>query len=224
MGRTEHIDFFKQESLEFFRRNHEGTDLRAREANPYLTPILEAHPISIDGGAILDVGCGAGNNLHHLYRTLHAARGVGTEPGPEVVERLREAFPEYEFHVSGTRNLPFETGEFDLVVVRCVLCWIDREYLLQILGEIIRVSKRYLIVSDFAPLRPRSAVYRHALEFRTYKMSYVPIIEGTGLMRCVASLSFQPDDDWLAVQTALFERVPIDDAFPLVEPPKEERG
>ena len=215
----EQIEFFRRESLSFFRRNYDRANLRAREVSPYLAPILDAHPISIEGGAILDVGCGAANNLHHLMRKLRTARGVGTEPNADVVNELRGTFPELGFEVSDTRALPFATGEFDLVVVRQVLCWIDRNYLLQMLGEVLRVSKRYVIISDYAPTRRLSAVYHHAPDFRTYKMCYVPVLEASGVVRCVASLSFDPQDDWLAIQTSLFERIPLDRAFPLVEPP-----
>ncbi len=215
----EQIEFFRRESLSFFRRNYDRDNLRALEVNPYLAPILELHPISIEGGAILDVGCGAANNLRYCAERLRVDRAVGTEPSSEVVAELREAFPEYEFEVSDTRSLPFATGEFDLVVVRQVLCWIDRNYLLQMLGEVMRVSKRYLIISDYAPAQRRSAIYHHAPDFRTYKMSYVPLLEASGLVKCIASPSFDPHDDWLAIQTSLFERIPLGRAFPVVEPP-----
>ena len=168
---------------------------------------------------ILDVGCGAANNLYNLFNSLRAARGVGTEPSSEVLKELCDAFPELEFVESDTRTLPFSTGEFDLVVVRAVLHWVDRDYVLQALGEILRVAKRYVIVSDFAPVRNLSAIYHHAPEFRTYKMSYVPLLEATGLVKCIASRSFDAHDDWLATQTSLFERIPLDQAFPVVEPP-----
>ncbi len=217
--RGEQIEFFQRESWNFFRRNYGGRNLRDCEINPYLAPILEAHPISIEGGSILDVGCGAANNLYNLFNSLRAARGVGTEPSSEVLKELRDAFPELEFVESDTRTLPFSTGEFDLVVVRAVLHWVDRDYVLQALGEILRVAKRYVIVSDFAPVRNLSAIYHHAPEFRTYKMSYVPLLEASGLVKCIASLSFDAHDDWMATQTSLFERIPLDQAFPVVEPP-----
>ena len=218
-NRGEQIEFFQRESWNFFRRNYGGRNLRDCKINPYLAPILEAHPISIEGGSILDVGCGAANNLYNLFNTLRAGRGVGTEPSSEVLKELGDAFPELEFIESDTRTLPFSTGEFDLVVVRAVLHWVDRDYVLQALGEILRVAKRYVIVSDFAPVRNLSAIYHHAPEFRTYKMSYVPLLEASGLVTCIASLSFDPHDDWLATQTSLFERIPLDQAFPVVEPP-----
>ena len=71
-NRGEQMEFFQRESWNFFRRNYGGKNLRECEINPYLAPILEAHPISIDGGSILDVGCGAANNLYNLFNTLRA--------------------------------------------------------------------------------------------------------------------------------------------------------
>jgi SAM-dependent methyltransferase len=220
--RPSQIEFFHDESWSFFRRNYLGKNLRDRGINPYLEPILRTHPIAVEGGTILEVGCGAANNLYRLFHDMGAARGVGTEPSADVVRELQATFPELEFAVSDTRSLPFGTREFDLVLVRGVLCWVDRDYLLQALGEIIRVCKKFLVISDFAPTRNLSAIYHHAPDFRTYKMSYVSLIEAGGLMSCRASLSFDAHDDWMAVQTSLFERVPLDQGFPLIGSPSEE--
>jgi ubiquinone/menaquinone biosynthesis C-methylase UbiE len=212
-------DFFKAESWKFFQRNYLGKNLRERELNPYLESIFQAYPIRIHGGAILEVGCGPASNLYRLCRQLKAQRGVGTEPSREVVALLRQTFPELEFVASDSLTLPFDSATFDLVIVRSVLHWVDRDFILQTIGEILRVSRRYVVISDFAPAAKRSAVYHHAPTFRTYKLSYVGLIEAAGTARCVASLCSNPQDEWNAVQTAIFEKVPTEQAFPLIDPP-----
>lgn len=218
-GRTkkekEQIEIFKKESWNYFRRNFKGTDLRTMPLNSHIEQIFSSYPISIRGGSILDLGCGAGNNLHCLHKRFRTKRGVGVESSAKVVKLLSGLFPEFEFYENDCRSLPFAAGDFDLVILRSVLHWVDRNYLMQTIGEAVRVSAKYLLVSDFAPTRPYSVIYHHDGRCRTFKMSYQALIEGTGFMRCVASVYSRADDEWKAVQTTLFEKLAFEKAYPL---------
>ena len=215
MGQAPLTDLFKSESWEYFRRNYAGRDLRALPLHPYVAALLAASPIDITGGSVLEIGCSAGNNLHHLRRDLQLARAVGTEPSDAVVEELGRAHPDLEFVVSDSKVLPFATGEFDLVLIRSVLHWVDRDFVLQALGEAIRVARTYLIVSDFSPSRPYSSEYHHQPGYRTFKQSYAPVLEATGLVRRVAMLTHAEDDEWNRCETGLYRKLTIDEAFPL---------
>ena len=88
---------------------------------------------------------------------------------------------------------------------------------MQTIGEAIRVTAQYLLISDFAPHLPYSVVYRHQLQHRTFKMSYQPLVEGIAFMRCLASVYANDGDEWNSIQTALFRKIPLEDAFPLRE-------
>jgi hypothetical protein len=72
-------------------------------------------------------------------------------------------------------------------------------------------------MSDFAPEHPYSVVYHHRPDFRTFKSDYRGLVEATGFMRCLASLSFNDRDPWTAMRTSLFEKIPFDEAFPVRE-------
>jgi SAM-dependent methyltransferase len=214
---SEQVEFFHSESREYFVRNFQGKSLREIPLSAYIEPVLRISPIDVEGGALLEIGCGAANNLYHLSRRFKAARAVGTEPSGEVVRWLAQSYPEFEFRESDSRRLPFRTNEFDLVLLRSVLHWVDRNYLLQTLGEAIRVARRFLLMSDFAPEHPYSVVYHHQPDFRTFKSDYRDLVEATGFMRCRASLSFNDRDPWNAMRTSLFEKIPFDEAFPVRE-------
>ncbi len=216
---TDQRQFFRTESLEYLRRNFEGKDLRRLPLVPILEDFL-AHtpPMDLENGSILDLGCGPGNNLFQLFTRYGAQRGVGTEPSPEAVSILTEAYPELEFYESTTDTLPFSTGEFDLILLRSVLHWVDRNYLLQTIGEAIRVTARYLIISDFSPSLPYSTEYRHQPEYRTFKVDYGPLVEASGIMEPIHRLRHDDGDEWNAIDTVLFEKKPLDTAFPLRRP------
>jgi SAM-dependent methyltransferase len=207
--------FFQGESLEYFRRNYDGRDVRELPLVPILEDFLATADLDIVGGKVLEIGCGAANNLHRLCDRYGAAMGVGTEPSSDTVEILGVIYPEYEFYESSSNNLPFGPKDFDLVVLRSVLHWIDRNYLLQTVGEAIRVTGKYLLVSDFAPSEQYSSVYRHSPAYRTYKMPYRPIIEGSGFMRAVHSMRHDAGHPWTEIETILYERIPLETAFPV---------
>jgi SAM-dependent methyltransferase len=214
---AEQLAFFKKESWNYFQRNYHNKNLREIPVHPVLEKIFQAYPININDGSMLEIGCGAASNLNHLRQKFRVNLAVGTDPSPDVVRALSQVFPEMEFFESDSRTLPFETGKFDLVLLRGVLCWVDRNYLLQTIGEAIRVARQYLIISEFTPHQPYSVVYHHQSQYRTYKMNYQPIVEATGFMRCLASLYWGDGDEWNVVQTGLFRKIPLEEAFPLRE-------
>ncbi len=212
----EQPDFFVTESYEYFRRNYGGADLRSLPMVHFLEDLLVATSINVNGGAILDLGCGAANNLNHLVRRLGAGRGVGTEPSPDTISILAQAYPDLEFVETLAHRLPFDSGEFELVLLRSVLLWVHPDYLLQSIGEALRVSSRYLIINDFTPEgESYSAKYRDHPRFRTYKRSYVPILEASGFVETKRVLVHDADSGWTRTETVLYEKVPLDDAFPL---------
>ena len=209
------MDVFRDESWNYFQRNHKDKNIREVSPSRQFKSIFTAYPIDLQGLSVLEIGCGSACNLLWLKEQFEIKRAVGTEPSPKVVEKLSFEFPEFEFYRSDSRVLPFGNSEFDLVIFRGVLLWVDRNYIMQSIGEAIRVSSRYLIISDFAPHLPYSTVYHHRPQYRSYKISYQPLVEATGFMRCLGSLYFDDGDEWNACQTSLFRKIDLEEAFPL---------
>ena len=206
---------FEEESFRYYSRNYQGKDLAQIPLNDYLQKVVARQPFAVDIGSILDIGCCPGSNLYHLKKALNAKRCVGLEPSSDVVRIMQNAFLDIEFHSSNARILPFGCNEFDLVIMRSVLHWVDRNYLLQTLGEAMRVTRHYLLISDYSPIHAYSAVYRHRIGYKTFKMSYQDLIEATLFMRCIESSHDHFDDQWNAVQTALYKKIDLEEAFPI---------
>jgi ubiquinone/menaquinone biosynthesis C-methylase UbiE len=136
---------------------------------------------------VLDVGCGPGNFLAASVAEFGAARGVGVEPSSDAVALLAEKFaddPRLEFATGQAHALPFETDSFDVVVCWSVLHWVGRNEYLQSLGELIRVTRRFLVVMDFVAGRDYRVPYSHDDRFFTYKMDFVPAVLASGIMQC----------------------------------------
>ncbi len=209
--------FWADESWRFFERNFAGTDLRAIPPTSYLVELCDAAPIDLRGARVLDLGCGAANNLRWLARRCAAPVAVGVESSPRTVDALGRVYPELTFLAADLASLPFPDAAFDLVLLRSVLHWIDRAFLLHTLGEALRVTSRWLVVSDFAPPAPYAVPYRGAPGVHTFKADPRPLLGATGLVRETASLLHHDGDAWNCARTTLWRKLAVDEAYPIRE-------
>jgi SAM-dependent methyltransferase len=81
---------------------------------------------------VLDVGCGAGNMIHHLSR-YGTVVGIDNNPIPLDVARQRG----YDARLARAEDMPFEDGFFDVVAALDVIEHCDDD--VQILRECYRV-------------------------------------------------------------------------------------
>jgi SAM-dependent methyltransferase len=90
---------------------------------------------------VLDVGCGAGQELLPFVQTLRA-RGAGVDISPEAVEIARKQFARLgcsgctEFFCSPAESLPFTNDSFELVMCRLALPYVANT---EALAEMARV-------------------------------------------------------------------------------------
>ncbi len=137
---------------------------------------------------VLDVGCGAGRFLSSVVDALDADEGVGLEPSPEAIDLLRETHTRdtrLTFQSAYAHALPFPSDSFDLVICWSVLHWVGRNEYLQSLGELVRVTRRWLLIADFVASVDYRVAYAHKEGFYTYKQDFVPAIRASGVMNLV---------------------------------------
>ncbi len=147
---------------------------------------LVALPAQAD--SVLDVGCGTAVNLAHVADLLSARLAVGVEPNPQTVEALRINHRDdsrLSFHTASAHRLPFETNSFDLVICWSVLHWVGRDNYLQALGELVRVTKKWLLVMDFVAAKPFRVPYHHRDGVYTYKMDFTLPLMSSGALELV---------------------------------------
>lgn len=66
-------------------------------------------------GAVLDVGCAAGEFPHYLVRALPEARVHGVDVLPELVDKARNKVPSATFSVGSVLDQDAVTGQYDMV-------------------------------------------------------------------------------------------------------------
>jgi SAM-dependent methyltransferase len=138
--------------------------------------------------SICDVGCGNGRNLEMLSRRF-GCHGIGVEPSAEAVMMLNDHYAtstNLKFTPAFAHQLPFRSEQFDLVVCWSVMHWVGRNEYLQSLGELIRISKRFLLVMDFVADQDYRAHYSHQDGFFTYKMDFDVVLGASGVLRRLA--------------------------------------
>ena len=92
----------------------------------------------IRGGRILDLGMGAGRTVPELMAI--SPHYTGIDYAPEMVTYCQARFPGLSFQHADARSLPFENGQFDLVMFSCNgISMVDHAGRLAILREIRRV-------------------------------------------------------------------------------------
>lgn len=139
---------------------------------------------------VLDAGCGHAVNLEWMVHHFDARRGVGLEPAPEAVTVLEDAYrddPRLSFEQGSVHALPFPSRAFDLVVCWSVLHWVGRDEYLQAIGELVRVTGRWLVIMDFAASEPYRTPYRHVPGLWTYKQDFARTVLDSGAMQLVSS-------------------------------------
>jgi SAM-dependent methyltransferase len=129
-----------------------------------------------DGDAVLDVGCGAGRTLTDvaLFREI---RPFGVD-----VSLDRYAFAEIPAARFDGRSLPFSNGSFDVTVCCYVLHHLTPEHAKELLGEMIRVTRRSIVLLEdslpqfdlFYRMRNRFHRINAAAMYRGESASYRP--------------------------------------------------
>jgi pseudaminic acid biosynthesis-associated methylase len=112
---------------------------------PFWSEILASFPAS----RILEVGCNLGANVRCIA-TLVAPRDVyGIEINESALRTLRTSHPDINAVWGRARELPFQDGFFDLVFTCGVLIHQPPDSLLEVMSEIVRCSRRYVLCAEY---------------------------------------------------------------------------
>lgn len=99
----------------------------------------------IPNGSILDVGCGEGFTLNKLQLAGIGRKLEGIEYQKRAIELGKKQYPELIIKQGSIYKLPYKANSFDLVLCTEVLEHMDDPK--KALNELVRVSKKYLLLS-----------------------------------------------------------------------------
>lgn len=117
-------------------------------------------------GRVLDIGCGAGNMIHHLSR-YGRVQGVEVDARPVAIARARG----YDVRQGdASRGLPFDDASFDLVTALDVIEHVDDDEAL--LREAYRVARLQGILAISTPAF--QSLWSYNDEINGHKRRYAP--------------------------------------------------
>ncbi|MBT6938913.1 MAG: methyltransferase domain-containing protein [Candidatus Marinimicrobia bacterium] len=82
-----------------------------------------------------------------------------------------------EFSVGYAHDLPYPDESMDVVFLPMVLQWVPRKKLMKSISEIDRVSKGFLILSEFLPDFPSWSYSKHNEMVKIFKQDYRAIFD-----------------------------------------------
>lgn len=153
---------------------------------------------------VLEVGCNSGANLQWIVARCEAAAGV--DVSPRALDALRQAVPRAIGVLAEARSLPFADGSFDLVFTSGVLIHQPESSVAQVMGELVRVSRRYVLSMEYAASETEEIPYRGergALFKRDYEALYGQLFPQ---LRLVGSGFLTMSDGWDDVTWWQFEK------------------
>lgn len=109
----------------------------------YASFISLAKPLKIE--SILDAGCGEGFTMDKLLKNEVGKRIEGIEYEKNAIDFGKKLFPNLIIKQGSVYELPYKDNSFDLIVCTEVLEHLEDPT--KALKEILRVSKKYLIIS-----------------------------------------------------------------------------
>lgn len=118
----------------------------------------------VEAKRILDIGCGTGAFLRMAARRFPDAELVGVDVAENMIEVAREkadGIDQLTFQVAPAEKLPFEDGEFDLVVSTiCFHHWLSRREGVAEISRVLSPGGHLAIADHFAIgwLRPMFAL------------------------------------------------------------------
>jgi ubiquinone/menaquinone biosynthesis C-methylase UbiE len=162
--------FLSGEGDAYYERNR-GDNSRREDWQGILSDVWERLPIQPTN--MLEVGCGAGDNLAFLSEK-YGVDAYGLEPSRKAVEEGNKLFPGLKLRVGAASALPYGDGEFDCLFFGFCLYMCDRTALFTIVREADRVLRcnGVMLILDFAPPIPYRNAYEHRPGMYSYKMRY----------------------------------------------------
>ncbi|MCB9983999.1 MAG: class I SAM-dependent methyltransferase [Rhodospirillales bacterium] len=162
--------FLAGEGDQWFQRNKITQDtLQAKAAQDPVLKYLEKSSFTFY--SVLEIGASNGWRLAVMQDRFPEARYTGIDPSTQAVENH---FDNIQMYQATAERLPFEDGQYDLVVMGFCLYLCDRFDLFKIAAEVDRVLKdgAHIILYDFHSEIPYKNAYAHKDGVFSYKMDY----------------------------------------------------
>jgi pseudaminic acid biosynthesis-associated methylase len=137
---------------EYTLRNTETADERL----PFWRDVLTG----IEVERVLEIGCNLGSNLKTLSTLLTPRNVYGIDVNESALAKVRASMPAVNPIWSKARELPFRDRYFDLTFTTGVLIHQPPDTLPDVMSEIVRCSRRYVLAGEYFAEQMTEVPYR----------------------------------------------------------------
>lgn len=166
--------FLESEGNAWLARNKQAQASRVMPDSDRVLLRVLGLPLDVQGNKawrVLEIGCGQGMRLAWMQQHL-GFQCSGVDPSAEAVDLAKQVG--IDARQGTAEQLPFDDGEFDLLIFGFCLYLCDRSDLFRIAAEADRVLKYpgWLIINDFYSKAHTKRDYHHRPGLLTHKMDY----------------------------------------------------
>lgn len=133
---------------------------RNREAGAKRGPFWQQLLADTAPNRILEVGSNIGENIRWIAPGRPAGAVTGIDINEKALRQLRGRFPNVSALRASARQLPFADGTFDLTYTVGVLIHQAPDALPDVMKELVRCSKRFVLCAEYYAEQPTEIPYR----------------------------------------------------------------
>lgn len=169
---------------------------------PWWQQFLERYPLE----RVLEVGCNIGLNLQWIVQKVPPRQVFAIDVNEKALRIVRDRF-QVNASWGVARELPFRDRWFDLVFTGGVLIHQPEDTLLEVMSEVVRCSRRYVLCLEYFAKETVEVPYRGqsgALIKRDYGRIYA---ESFPALKQLETGFLGKDQGWDDVTWWMFEKV-----------------
>jgi spore coat polysaccharide biosynthesis protein SpsF len=139
---------------------------------PFWSSLLAGYPVA----TACEVGCNTGPNLDWIADLIGPDHLYAVDVNRDALREVRRRLPDVNAIWGLGRDLPFRDGFVDLAFTTGVLIHQPADSLMQVMAEVVRVSRRYVLAGEYFAATPEEVEYRGvqgALFKRDYGSMYL---------------------------------------------------
>lgn len=156
--------------------------------------------------SVMEVGCNIGGNLRWIASILPPRAVTGIDINDAALRELVRSVPGVNAIQAPARDIPFKDGSFELVFTSGVLIHQPESSLKQVMSEVVRCSRRYVLALEYFAPKTEEVFYRGekgALFKRDYGALYKKAFPG---LKLVQKGELHRNEGWDEVTYWLFEK------------------
>ncbi|MFH1443918.1 MAG: pseudaminic acid biosynthesis-associated methylase [Candidatus Peregrinibacteria bacterium] len=153
---------------------------------------------------VLEVGCNVGVNLQCMLPFIKETDMFGVDVNTEALSILKEKFPLVNALRASARTLPFPDASFDLVFTAGVLIHQPTESLGDVMKEMVRCSRKYVLCMEYFAEETEEVPYRNQ-KGALFKRNYGKLFQAFPLTLLKQDY-LGPEEGWDRVTWWLFQK------------------